>query len=333
MKKFAGYQRGVNLGGWLSQCRHSKAHYDTFITEKDIERISSWGLDHVRLPVDYECVWNGDGQWNESGFEKIDQCIDWCEKYNLNIVFDLHKTIGFSFDAKDNTLFGNPELEAMFLRLWEEFSIRLGKRKKIAFELLNEIIDENSVNWNRLSAKAINVVRKNAPSVPIILGGVQWNSVHTLKLLEKPDDDNIIYNFHFYEPFLFTHQNASWQPLLAGKYIGYPASMEEYRACSKELKCFGSGLYNTYTMGAEYMEKLIAEAVEVAERVNVPLYCGEYGVIDCADAEETLVWYKDINSVFERFGIGRAAWTYKGMNFGLVGEHYGSVITEIIKLL
>lgn len=333
MKKFTGYKKGVNLGGWLSQCKHSVAHYDAFITERDIEQISAWGLDHVRLPVDYECVRSDDGQYLESGFETIGKCIDWCEKYGLNVVLDLHKTPGFSFDAEKNALFGNPEFEGIFLWLWEEFSFRFGRRKNIAFELLNEVIDENSEHWNRLSAMAINVIRNNAPDIPIILGGAQWNSFHTLKLLEKPDDGNIVYNFHFYEPFLFTHQNASWHPLMVGVHIDYPADIEEYRNLSKELKCFGSGLYNTDTMGAEFIEALIKEAVEAAEASNVPLYCGEYGVIDCADAKQTLEWYKDINSVFEKYGIGRAAWTYKGMNFGLIGEHYGSVITQIIGLL
>lgn len=333
MKEFTGYKKGINLGGWLSQCKHTQTHYDTFITESDIRQISDWGLDHVRLPIDYECVQDGDGQYVESGFERIARCIDWCEKYGLNIILDLHKTAGFSFDANDNSLFGNPELEEIFLRLWDAFSLRFGKRKNVAFELLNEIVEERSELWNTLSAKAINVIRKNAPAVPIILGGVQWNSVHTLKLLEKPNDDNIVYNFHFYEPFLFTHQNASWHPLVAGTHIGYPSGMDEYRRRSKEIQCFGSGLYNTETMGAEFMEKLIQEAAEAAEKANAPLYCGEYGVIDCAEPKDTLEWYKDINSVFEKFGIGRAAWTYKGMNFGLTEDHYREVITEIIKLL
>lgn len=48
MNEWIGYSRGVNLGGWLSQCPYQQAHYDTFITEKDIETIASWGLDHVR---------------------------------------------------------------------------------------------------------------------------------------------------------------------------------------------------------------------------------------------------------------------------------------------
>ena len=54
MRKFEGYQKGVNLGGWLSQAdEKTKEHYDTFIGKEDIKRIASWGCDHVRLPIDY----------------------------------------------------------------------------------------------------------------------------------------------------------------------------------------------------------------------------------------------------------------------------------------
>ena len=52
MKRWKGYEHGVNLGGWLSQCDHSKERYETFIREEDVRRISSWGLDHAG-PVVY----------------------------------------------------------------------------------------------------------------------------------------------------------------------------------------------------------------------------------------------------------------------------------------
>ena len=42
MKKWNGYQRGINLGGWLSQNVLTKEHCDTFITESDIEKIGGW---------------------------------------------------------------------------------------------------------------------------------------------------------------------------------------------------------------------------------------------------------------------------------------------------
>ena len=56
MKTWPGYTRGVNLGGWLSQCVHTPEHYERFIAEADIRRIRDWGLDHIRVPVDYDLV-------------------------------------------------------------------------------------------------------------------------------------------------------------------------------------------------------------------------------------------------------------------------------------
>lgn len=96
MKEWKGYRKGMNLGGWISQCKYEKKHYDTFITEEDIKRIAGFGVDHVRLPLDYEVIQAPDGQWLEDGFAYIDRCIAWCKKQKLNIVLDLHKAPGYS---------------------------------------------------------------------------------------------------------------------------------------------------------------------------------------------------------------------------------------------
>ena len=55
MKDF-GFYRGVNLGGWFSQCDYSRERLDHFIEEKDIDVIAGWGLDHVRIPMDYNVL-------------------------------------------------------------------------------------------------------------------------------------------------------------------------------------------------------------------------------------------------------------------------------------
>lgn len=105
MKRFEGFQRGVNLGGWLSQCvSYDKAHFDGFITEKDIKDIKSFGLDHVRVPVDYDVFMNesSDGDTvNEEGMAHIDDCIGWCRSNGLNMILDLHKANGYMFDTNE----------------------------------------------------------------------------------------------------------------------------------------------------------------------------------------------------------------------------------------
>ena len=63
------------------------------------------------------------------------------------------------------------------------------------------------------------------------------------------------------------------------------------------------------------------------------LYCGEYGVIDVVPAEDAVKWYRTINSVFEKYGIGRAAWSYKKMDFGLTDSRLDGVRDELLKLM
>lgn len=336
MKRFEGYMRGINLGGWLSQCaEYSEGHYSSFITENDIKNISEWGLDHIRLPVDYNVIEDEDGRVLPNGYKHIDDCIEWCEKYGLNVIIDLHKTKGFAFDntAENNIMFDSHELQKRFISLWTNIAARYGKNGNVVFEPLNEVSKIDSRKWNALISKLLSAIRPFAPDKKIIFGGTQWNSVHTLKLLEIPDDKNIVYNFHFYEPFLFTHQHASWLSAVSDISMRYPGTMEIYRKISENIGCFGSGLKNTDEMGAEFMDKLISEAVDAAVNADVPLYCGEYGVIDQAVISDTAVWFEDIHSIFEKHGIGRAVWTYKELDFGINDEHYVSCLDRIVNSL
>ena len=82
-----------------------------------------------------------------------------------------------------------------------------------------------------------------------------------------------------------------------------------------------------------FFEAFFREAVSVAEARNVPLYCGEYGVIDKAAPEDALVWYKAIHAAFEAYGIGRAAWSYRQMDFGLSDERMDGVREELLRCL
>ena len=70
-----------------------------------------------------------------------------------------------------------------------------------------------------------------------------------------------------------------------------------------------------------------------AEKKNVPLYCGEYGVIDQAPIEDTVRWFEDIHATFEKYGIGRAVWNYKQKDFGIVDPHYEEILDEVVKNL
>ena len=342
MRTFEGYQRGINLGGWLSQCVSMEdAHFDAFITEADIARIAGWGLDHVRLPIDCDIVFAGMDGTPHARMRHVDDCVSWCEKYDLRLVLDLHKTYGYMFDTAvvpdPDVFFNDPALQDAFIRLWETLARRYGGlRDRVAFELLNEVTNPaQAENWNRIAARAMEAVRALAPDTWILVGGVNNNSVTRVPLLDPPRDARIVYNFHCYEPLVFTHQKASWVRGMTPDFsMDYPQPVEAYHQAGARL-----GLWQAEApaapeiIGPAYFESLFRSALDYAEQQGAPLYCGEYGVIDQADPQATLRWYRDIHAVFERHGIGRAAWTYKVRDFGLSDPHYDGIRPELVKVL
>ena len=343
MKRLDGFQKGVNLGGWLSQGSLEEEHLKTFILEDDIAKIASWGADHVRLPVDFENIETEDGAEKPEGYVYIDNCIGWCNKYGLNLVLDLHKTCGYIFDDKNYSVgfFDDEDLQNRFIALWTRLSKRYAKHSDMMmFEMLNEIVSfDVAEKWNEIALRCIRAIREQAPDVKILYGGAGFNAVTAVKLLAEPVDENIVYNFHCYEPLLFTHQTAWWvEDMPKDFHINYPGDLADYLEKSQKITgtmtgALGDKNLKITKLGTEFFEEMFKEAVEVAEKRGVSLYCGEYGVIDQAPPEDTVRWFRDIHAAFLKYGIGRAVWSYKKMDFGLADEHYGNVLGELIKLL
>ncbi|WP_022747752.1 glycoside hydrolase family 5 protein [Lachnobacterium bovis] len=329
---------GINLGGFLSQCEQTKEHYEEFITQKDLEKIAKWGFDHVRLPIDYEVFETEDAHEKPSGYERVRRVVEWAKENNLDIILDLHKAYGYDFNnagEEANSLFKNTKLQDRFVSLWDKISKDFCVYDNVAFELLNEVVEEeNAAAWNELIARTVKTIRRNAPDTYIIYGGIQWNSAKTLKYLEKPVDDKILFTFHFYEPLLFTHQKAYWVKTMNREWVvSYPGTMEEYYQKSKILGDQGKTVYESGLdyIGINLIEDLVQDAIDVADNAGVRLYCGEFGVIDQAPIEDTLRWFRDVNEVFEKHDIGFAIWNYKEKDFGISGTHYESIRDDLLQ--
>lgn len=340
MNTWNGYQAGVNLGGWISQYWDAgKEHFDTFITEADIKQIASWGMDHVRLPIDYMVLEedNNPFKYKEDGFTYIDNCIKWCQANNLNIILDLHRTAGYAFHSlKENQLFVDETLQNRFLSIWKEFANRYKNYgKDVVFELLNEIVEPNSDRWNILSKKAVSVIREIDRERTIIIGGNHYNSVDTLKELDYIKDEHLVYTFHFYEPHLFTHQKAGWEPIMKNLdfVVPYPSNVESFEKFKLLPTEFQSQFHYSENQGKNYLKQLILPALDFAKERNVMLYCGEYGVIDHAPMDSNLRWHKDICDLLIENQIGRAVWCYKLMDFPMVDKDAKIRDEELIQIV
>jgi len=337
MKDFV---NGVNLGGWLSQYdAYDHDHFRTFITRRDVQRIAAWGLDHVRLPVDYPVIESDDaiGVPREDGYVYIDRCIEWCADAGLAVIIDLHEAPGFTFrnDLEEgvgatNTLFTDPAVQDRFVELWETIVRRYADAPvPIIFELLNEVTLPDNGPWNALAARTLAAIRVIAPEATVMIGGTHNNAVSGLDGLIEIDDPHVIYTFHTYEPLYFTHQNAPWAegPREWGQAPSYPghlAGLGEWLAENPQHNQFGDQQVDQ-RMDREFLAEIIAPAVAFAQRTGHEIYCGEFGVADWVDPDSRNAWLADFYSLLREHGIGRAIWSYTAMDFGLIDLH-GEVV-------
>ena len=321
------FKTGVNFGCWISQYRN--LDYELFrkmTTRDDVKRVCGWGFDHIRLPFDYPLLLD-DGDlyaFKPEGIAFLDDMLAWCRDEGLSLLLDLHWAPGYRFqDINNNTMFESDELKNVFTALWTQLAKRYQSAGEfLAFDLLNEVAEEKYFEpWVKLAQATIRAIREISPERDIIYGGVFHNSVHTLELLPVMDDDHVAYNFHYYEPILFTHQFASWNKLN----MDY-MQQQEYPADFKDLKQFVAA-HPQYERGLSRYMDMRCDRVAVKRDLDLAgafqqktgrtTYCGEYGVYEKATLESKLNWMRDVTEFFNQYRIGRALWNYLGGGFGL----------------
>lgn len=336
---------GVNLGGWLSQYKaYDHQHFQSFIRASDIRQIADWGMDHVRLPFDYQILEDDahPGVYIESGFEYLEACLQWCSENGLSVALDMHHAPGYSFTQtlegeNGNLLFSQEAAQERFFALWDAIAHRFkGRFPALAFELLNEVALPDSAPWNRLAKLAVARLRQADPTRTLIIGSNFYSAVYTLKELELLDDPNIVYTFHSYEPLMFTHQRAPWVPATRthNAVLDYPgeiAGLGDYVAAHPEFGWACDELVGK-TLNADFLFGYIREALEFQQRCQRPVYCGEFGVIDIAPAKSRQNWLRDFVGFLNAHKIGRAVWTYKQMDFGLVDAQSKVIDPEYVKI-
>ena len=332
--------KGLNLGGWLSQTPEGEEHRKTFITRDDFKRIADWGFDNVRIPFDYPllCPTPNDRIPCEAGFVWIDRGLEWAEQCGLKAVLDMHQLPGFSFydpTARPGEIppfFTSESKQSHFYELWAAVSKRyLGRFPDTVFELANEIVAPTAQQWNRLAAKAVAAIRGVDRERYIVVGSNMWNTCWTYPELAVMPDTKIIYNFHFYDPFTFTHQKASWSPQMVyyNQTVHYPGSAPGLREAAERAGREGKTAIADALRGLadalgdrvsdkQHLRELMQWPFDFAAQHKVPLYCGEFGVHDPAPREDSVRWMKDTVDIFAENNIAWSYWSYKEMGFGIV---------------
>lgn len=330
------FSKGVNLTNWF-QTGSARQIQFTKYTKQDLVRIKSLGCDVIRLPINLHFMTNGSPDYviDPLFFDFLDQVVDWAEELQIHLLLDNH-----SFDPNVDT---QPSIETVLLKVWPQMAAHYKNRSNyVYYEILNEPHGITTVAWCQIQQKVIAAIRAIDTKHTIVVGASGYNSYNELNNMTLYDDTNLIYTFHFYDPFMFTHQGATWTSYmqnLAGVPFPYDASRMPAIPASAKGTWVESSLNNYKNDGTvAKVTQLLDVAVNFKTTRNVRLFCGEFGVyIPNSPHADRVYWYDVVRKYLEEKGIAWTTWDYQG-GFGLFKKGTSELFdydldTEILKSL
>lgn len=303
------FSKGFNLSGWLN-LEEQWFNADAF-NEKDFDELKSLGCDVVRVPVNFPLNMGAAPEYKfTSNFLKaLDNAIDMAERHDMFIIIDQH-SYGSEFPSDKG--------EAIITEGFRQLAQRYVKRSdKIVFELCNEPNGSFLQNeWPQMQRRLISAIREIDKKHIIIATAFQCNADQLIALPDY-DDERLIYTFHFYDPFIFTHQGASWSesPEKYIKNVPFPYDASRMPAMPPQFKGTDrEGSYIRYsTEGTENaVQEILQRTQDWATKNGNLLFCGEFGALENAPAQDRINWYKTVCDKLSQLGIAWTAWQYRG---------------------
>jgi endoglucanase len=335
--RLARLRRGINTSGWFAQVYdkrgYTKEHFQSWTTAEDIALIKSMGFDHVRLSVDPQPIM-ANHRPEEIPAEYLgylDTAVKMVLDQGLAVVIDLHPDSEFKARlAKDDSFVQE------FADFWRVLARHYSTwdAERVFFEILNEPEMSDRYRWYGVQAKLAAAIREGAPPHTMIAAGARWSDDDDLVFIEPLRDPNVIYNFHFYEPHIFTHQGATWSSYFWHwvKGLHYPSSPESAAKVAAGVPDAVDRLavirYGEDHWDAARIDAEITQVAEWARQRGVPVVCNEFGVYrDYADPKDREAWIHDVRTALERHGMGWAMWDYSG-SFGVVTKKDGRNVPD-----
>jgi endoglucanase len=278
------FRRGVNVLGYdpywtdASKRRFEPRHFD---------EIHKAGFDFVRIVLQAFSHMDADNRLDPAWLAKLDDVVGQAQKAGLGVILDEHD---FNACSEDVAL-----CRAKLPAFWNQVAPRFANApRSVAFELLNEPHEKlDAATWNALFADLLAEVRKTNPTRIVVVGPTSWNSLHELSNLKLPADPNLLVTFHYYDPFHFTHQGATWAGEEVKKLHGVTWGTDQDRAALR----------------ADFDQVAAWSAAN-----NRPILLGEFGAYEKSGTPEDLrvAWTAAVRSEAESHGFGWAYWQFEG---------------------
>lgn len=221
--------QGMAMGNsvWGNPSTPDTSHHN----EKTYKELSEMGFNCVRFYINYGLFENDNAPYHykKSGFDWLDKNIKWAKKYGMGIIINMHYPQGkYQSNGEGLELWTNKTYQNRLTALWKKIARRYANEPTVwGYGLINEpvvpmkdTLENTYEQYNKLMQRISKEIRSVSPYQAIFIEGVgsavgsdgtrEYEYFTPEHSFANIDDDNIVYEFHNYSPFYFTHQNTSW---------------------------------------------------------------------------------------------------------------------------
>ncbi len=368
-------RRGLNLDIWVTWPEEHRwddedavlpfPEWRRTLDEAGLARLKADGFDFMRMPVDPSPFLSQTAaRFHDRLYDEVLEAARMVNRAGLKVIVDLHlfpagsnRSIGMSEVMDDPALFDR------YLEVVRRLAATLKREDPamLALELMNEPVTDCEPGENlwperlrRLHAAA----RAAATRLTLVLSGGCWGSAEGLARLDPRavPDDNVLWSFHSYAPFLLTHQGATWTGDFIPYITGLPFPLHEVGKA--ELDATLEAIRDRIRTEAPllrragllaYLDEQVA-TVDTKEKLDAvmdepfriveewagrhgidprDILLGEFGMIrqewqddHVMPAKSRAAYYRAMIGLAERHGFAWSMWSYGGA-FGVVEEFEG----------
>jgi len=326
---------GVNVTRWfcyLGSGDH-RAHFESYVKEADYDNFKRLGIKFVRLCISPDLIYR-DGKPTDQ-LTAVDNALDELFRHNIAVIWDLHDNgqLGLDKPGKDNS-----GLISFWSALADHYK---GSRySDLVFEVVNEpVFLKNPDDWYTLQAKAVQAIRKRDSKRTIMVTSTYWSNIDTLQKMPVLPQKNLIYTFHCYDPFPFTHQGAEWVDENPKNFnaLPFPSSPEAVEAIlPKNDAKYATALadYGKQRYDENYLRSRLKTATDWGAAHHVPVLLGEFGVYPkVAPSDSRGRWFAGMKSAISDLKLPNAMWGYdEGLGLGRTVRQDGSLWLDPLTL-
>lgn len=356
--RLAHLKHGINIGRFLdgtvdnpgiSQCISNHGADCTYT----VASIKALGVDHVRILLEPGQMLDlaKPGLVAGTSLQALDALIGDFVNQQVAVILAL------SLDEPrfKNELGKDPQFFESLKAFWTQLAGHYAQPyspELLFFEVLNEPgLDEPDLTFEQWSgpkpppeggiqAALIQAIRTGAIRNTILAAGAEKSDINGLLALSPLNDSSVVYLFHYYEPYSFTHQGETWDTSSYAYYLSgvqYPYAAGPAEKAARSVADLKNKMYAWHDMETATKDRInidIEIVSEWATQNKVTVICDEFGVekqhqdpkgfapshLVGAAADDRAEWVGDVRQLLEQRGIGWTFWDYSSPSFGLVPD-------------